>query len=164
MANTDVVNSETGEIVAGKPQSFDDATLASMVSWDDAIKALESAGMVATDAAEYGTGFDVVDKATLVGIPFVAIEWRFNEGDYGQPYVAIKVMTKDGRKGVVIDGGTGIRDQMVKVTEDRLAQFNGDLTKAHAALICPKGLRDSKYTYTDAKGNEIPATTYYIAM
>jgi len=127
------------------------------------VQLLSSHGLTVSDVTEYGTGFEVCeDKRQLVRVPFIVLDWRFSEGDHGR-FVSMTVVTRDGRKLIINDGSTGIRQQMEKITEDRLKRFEGDLTKAHAGLAVPKGLRVSEYVYVDREtGKAKDATTYYL--
>jgi hypothetical protein len=154
---------------------FDDNALGNLATYADAAQMLTDAGIEAEFASDYGSGFSVVDKATLVGVPFLVIEWRFNTGSYGGSedadgvFVSVTAVTKANDKVIFNDGSTGICAQLQMVTEGRVAK--GIATdKAHAGLVCEKGLSVSQYyrnkegtiSKVPAKGFE-PAATYYIA-
>lgn len=60
----------------------------------------------------------VEDKNTLVKVPFMAIRWRFNEGDMGR-FVSVECMDERGNLFVINDGSTGILAQFEELTEHR---------------------------------------------
>lgn len=118
-------------------------------SMEDAIALLD--GQVDNSADVIGTGADILsgaDKDKLLGIPFLAISWSFNLGDFG-PFVSINVITDKGDKYVINDGSTGIRDQLVAFT---------DQSGRQTGLLCRKGLRKSEYDNEHGHG-----VTYYIS-
>jgi len=149
------------------PRQMDDAELGAIQSFADAMELLRAHGMTVADITEeYGTGFDVLDdKRQLVKVPFLILTWRFTEGDHGK-FVSMTIVTREpggvSRKLIVNDGSTGIRQQMETISEARLQQFEGDMNKAHAGLLVPKGLRISEYDYVNDKGVKTPAATFYL--
>lgn len=117
----------------------------------------------------------ISNKDELVNKPFMILRWRFNETDkYGDGgmfvsmEIAYETTDVNGNRalayGVLNDGSTGIRDQMVRLTERRKEQGKGD---PYAVRSARNGLRRSDYT-TDvvnkATGEveSIDATTYYV--
>lgn len=130
----------------GAPKRLDKAELRSLESWDD-VQALMNAthGAVEDFTERYGSGFAVVDKSLFVGKPTVFLEWHFSDGDFGDKFVSVVAMAKDGTKGIINDGGTGICDQLLVVSfED--GKYGG--------VLAPKGLRKSTYdTCLGLEGN-----------
>lgn len=170
----------TSTEVANPNRIFDDSQLAAIDSFEAAV-ALANAyaesvgGVVVESASDYGTGFKVVeDKASLVGVDLLILQWNFHEGDYGtDPFVAAEAVTKNGDKVVIVDGGTGIRAQLQQVTATRVAK---NAPNAQALLKVEGGLTRSDYwrnTDTGDKANRVPdgakkgewepATTYYLS-
>lgn len=99
-----------------------------------------------------GSDWDLVgDKDTLLAVPFVIARIRFNEGDSGN-FVSVCCYTKTG-KVIFNDGSTGVYEQLKDYTNK-----NARTT----AISCPRGLRVSRYTYTDDKGVDRDAATYYL--
>jgi hypothetical protein len=116
-------------------------------------KQLYEAGDIVS-AAEYGTGFEVLDKdakGQLVGVPFIVLDWTLNEGDFGE-FVSLRLVTQDNRKLIVNDGSTGIAKQIREIAE----------VGEQRALYVKKGLRRSDYEYTAKDGSKKPATTFYL--
>jgi hypothetical protein len=116
-------------------------------------KQLFDAGDIVS-AAEYGTGFEVLDKdakGQLVGVPFIILDWVINEGDFGE-FVSLRLVTQDNRKLIVNDGSTGIAKQVREMAE----------AGEQRAVYVKKGLRRSDYEYTDKNGAKKPATTFYL--
>lgn len=115
------------------------------------------------------------NKDELVNKPFMILRWRFNETDkYGDGgmfvsmEIAYQTVDANGNAalayGVLNDGSTGIRDQMVRLTERRKEQRKGD---PYAVRSAKNGLRRSDY-HTDVVNKAtgevetIEATTYYV--
>jgi hypothetical protein len=146
---TDIALSNPEDMV-----KFDPNDLRAMSSFEDAQRILSSY-LGAEDAPlvdasyEIGDGFTMLDnKDALLDVPFIAVQWRFAPGDYGQEFVIMRVLTQSGDKFVVVDGGTGICDQMRQYTQR---------TKRTVGMLVPRGLRKSEYT------NEFgPGTTHYL--
>lgn len=116
------------------------------------------------EVSEIGSGFIPVDKADMVGKPFIILDMLFkskdkdNFGDYVTVRGALLPPVGAARdaklqKIVFADGGTGIYQQCVTL----LKKFGRT-----GAYSCPNGLSRSDYTYTDDKGDETPATTFYL--
>ena len=149
--------SKTTQEVASR-ELTDDA-LRSIGSIEDAIKLAaevnHTAPVVISDVL--GNGFEVLpndQKHKLVDEPFVIVDWRFYQGDKGPGLVvALMVVTRDGRKLIINDGSTGIRQQVES------------LDKAGARPpILVKGLTRSDYDFADPQTGEVKrATTYYLS-
>lgn len=153
----------SGAEVATRPARLSDDELAGIQSFEDAIALLKSSGLAPATITDFGNGFEVLeDKRQLLKVPFLILSWAFNNGDHGD-FVTMYVVTDNGRKLVVNDGSTGIREQLVSISEKRLTEFGGDITKAHSGLYCPKGLRISEYVYVNDKGDKSNAATFYLA-
>ena len=155
--------------IRNEPSLFDDATLASITSWKEAGALLDRMEVAPESASDYGTGFKVVDKATLVGVPFLILEWRFSQGDFG-PFVSVSAVTKHDDKVIFNDGSSGVRQQLQTVTDQRRERGHAH---PQAGLVCEEGLTKTSY-FANAKTGETsntpqtgdgwgPASTYYIA-
>lgn len=132
----------------------DEDALASITTLDDAFTLLAGAGVSVTEAKDLGSGFVVLDKNEknqLVGKGFIVIGAGFHNGDMGE-FVSLHVVTEDGGKFIINDGGTGIKDQAKRYAE------KGKLV----GLLCRKGLTRSDYE-TEINGKMTPATTYYLS-
>lgn len=154
MATTDTaaVNKRTGEVT----HSVNSAQLRSITSFDDALAIMretygESAVALASDVL--GDGFALTEnKDQLCGVGLAFISWSESLGDFG-PFVAARVITEQGGKFVITDGSTGIYAQLAAFAQE---------TGRSGGLVAKRGLRRSDYTYSDEKGQERPAKTYYI--
>ena len=148
ITKTDIENAE----LTRSDSAFDDADLASVGSFSDAMELLSASGLIAEDfASSYGTGFTVLDtkdKARLVGVDFMILEWAFNTGENGE-FVSAAIVTEPGEKLILNDGSTGIRDQLRTVTATRLARGVPHADAYKALLV--KGLRESTYPTLDGK-------------
>lgn len=139
---------------------FSDDDFRNLETFEDALTLLTGAGLEIEEASSaLGNGFAVLkNKDILVGVPFVAIQWRFTRGDNGE-FVTAYVMAKmPGSQGpnrfILNDGGTGIY-QALKTYTDKTGRNKG--------LYVAHGLTRSDYMYTDEKsGEQRPATTYYL--
>lgn len=134
---------------------FSDDDLRALKSMSDLTDLLNSRELNVTTITDVlGDGFELVDENDiLVKIPFVMLTETESMGDFG-PFVTIRVMTKDGRKLIVNDGSTGIRDQM------RSLRAKG----IELPVWVPGGLRVSRYQFIDPNtGEEKSARTFYLA-
>lgn len=137
-------------------------SLADIKSWDDALALMSDAKIAVVSAKEFGDGFEVVDKKTLINSPFIILSIHFADGDYTNPdgtpqkFGIIRAMTKDGRKVVITDGSqkSGLKVQMKKLA----ASPNGGV-----GVVAEDGLIVSEYDYFDDKGVKAPARTYYLS-
>ena len=131
-----------------------------------AVRLLADHGMVVTDLSEIlGSGFDVLDtkeKSKLVNVEFLILDWHFSMGDKGE-FVSLSVVARDGRKFIVNDGSTGIKDQ-IKALND--AGYSG-------GILVRKGLRASEYwmnpkDVTEKSSKPVEgwerAVTYYLGI
>ena len=135
--------STTGKDVE-KRLAFDPNDLRAIASFDDAQRLLADARIELRDAStEIGDGFTLLeDKDTLINVPFIALQWSFVQGDFvnddGEKteFIVMRLVTGDGRKVVLTDGGTGIAEQ-IRSYEARTGNTGG--------LIVQRGLRKSEY-------------------
>lgn len=159
----------TQEIV--KSARLSDEALSELKTHEDALRMLQEAGAVAEDfAADYGSGFDQVEKSTLVGVPLFIVEWRDVKSDKvvsGGEFVVVFAITQDDKKVMFIDGSSGIYEQLKHVTEMRERKGEIPADQIRRALIIKKGLRVSNYVtqVADGKGvmRDTNASTYYLA-
>jgi len=149
--------------------TFTDETLAAIQSFEDAMRLARDNGIPSESMADYGTGFKVVDKESLVGTDFLILEWRFNEGDYEGDFVSVTAVTKHNEKVIFNDGSTGVCAQLNMVTAQRKEKKH---PTPQAFLGVPGGLTVSQY-WRNTETGEIsrkpqgkgwePAKTYYLA-
>lgn len=155
---------------------FDEEALRSIVSFDDAAAlTAEVHGNIVAAAEELGDGFTLIkdeDKARLVGLPLIFMQWSFHDGDFGSQFVAARVVARnhDGSasKYILNDGSTGICETLKKYTDN---------TGRTGGLYARHGLRASEYMYCEAcqtvapkvgdeahrtAGKHKKAATYYI--
>lgn len=149
--------------VENAPTVFTDSILAKIDGWDAVAEMFESNGIAVERMSDYGTGFKVTDKDKLIGVPLFLVEWRFNSSSKfldksGKPlvFVSVAAVTKSGDKVIFNDGSTGIKDQLVMVTEQRQERSH---PTPQCGLLIEEGLKPSDYTLDD--GNS--ARTYYLA-
>lgn len=115
------------------------------------------AGGTGTNIADVlGTGFSVLDeKKRLCGMELYVVKYGIHKSEKnGGEFTSIHVVTRDGGKWIVNDGGTGIHEQLKGLKEE-------------LGTICPlyvaRGLRISEYKYTDpTDGKEKEAATFYL--
>lgn len=131
----------------------DEDTMAAIQSFSDAMQVLKDAGIEVHSTEEFGDGFKLVDKDTLVKVPFVILGIRFADGDFDTDFAILHVVTEDGRKCIITDGSTGIRAQAKRYAERGIT----------SGLLVPNGLVRSDYEYINEKGKSTPATTYYLS-
>lgn len=100
------------------------------------------------------TGNLVKDKDLLIGIPFLIVDTNFTiSKQYGTPFVTVTAMLQTNEVVIFNDGSTGI-----------CKQLDGLDISPDNPLWVPNGLRVSRdYDTTDAAGNNIKGTTYYLS-
>lgn len=143
-----------------KSKAVDALDWRSIVTAEDAFKALAELGIQVTNASDYGDGFallDDKDKGRLVGVPFICVNARVANGSFGD-FSILHIITKNNDKIILTDGSTGIHHQV---------QRHG--RGVFVGLMCENGLTVSEYDYDviDPKTGELtgekrPAKTYYI--
>ncbi len=113
-----------------------------------------------TSSDQFGDGFTMLeDKDKLLGVPFLILDSSVTASkDFtrnGEPtqFVAFRAVTRPGEKFIVIDGSTGVCTQLIEWRTK---------TGRRGGFVCQKGMRKSEYVYRDDKGDESPATTYYL--
>jgi hypothetical protein len=143
---------------------YDVTTLRELSGWDAALALLsEEYGTLENAEEVIGTGFALMranGKGSLVDEPFVVMHCMFPESnDHKDPetgewlhYAVAHIITKDGRKLVMTDGGAGIYRQL-----EEWALRSG----RRGGLIVNGGLRESTYELPDGSGT---GTTYYLAV
>lgn len=129
-----------------------DTALRSIDSYAAAEDLLRSLGMEIEDAEDVmGTGFSVLDnKALLEGVPFIVLAYDFHQGSFkrnGEPayFASMVIVTADGKKYIVNDGGSGIYQQL---------EEHSVRAKKRGGLRVKGGLRVSRYehpVYGDAE-------------
>ena len=175
--------SETTDI-ARRNIVHDDEALSQIISFEDAIRLVAEAanlkpGQQIEQVSDYGTGFMLLsDKNKLIGVPFVIVQWSFNEGDFGD-FVSAEIVTKSditdngvtGSKWILNDGSTGICKMLQTVSHTRA---KANRTDTHSGLAVPRGLTATDYYFnedtkeTSSKAQEgkawKPARTHYLAQ
>lgn len=136
-----LTETDLAELYSKQTSLFGDVDLANIDGMQGALDLFSATGVELEDWNDYGTGFVVTDKAALVGVPLVLLEWRFNEGDFGG-FVSAAAVTADGRKVVINDGSTGIREQLEMVTAQRRKRNH---PHPQAGLKVMAGLTVSEY-------------------
>lgn len=121
-------------------------------------------GVQVVDSAEYGGG-QLVEKESLVGVPFVVLDWntrkssKFTRAENSvitpTEFVVVSIVDANSERKIFTDGGTGILPVL---------QAHFDRTQSRGGIYCKEGLRRSEYTYTDEHtGQSSAARTYYLA-
>lgn len=142
-------------------------SLRNVDSMSDAIALLRDSDVEAVNIADVmGDGFTLVETAdgkdAFIDKEFVILDWEFRPGDFGTPFVTMRVVTADDGKYRINDGSTGIRAQ--------LEAFSAQTGRFHGMHV-PKGLRKSFYfihretrepVAKDYDGPKDPASTYYL--
>jgi hypothetical protein len=105
---------------------------------------------------------DLLDKAELIGVPFLltGIKWTINDRDI--IIVWVEGEREDHSTFTFTDTSTGVRAQI-----EAYAAVKGISTDANGdwhdvRLIAPKGLRVSTYTVKDERQKDREARTYYL--
>ena len=149
-----------------KINKLSDATLNSLKSVDDAVRAL---GVTDQSDLDWNDSQWILleDKAKLVGKKFLAVQWKFHQSkEYlNSEFVSVYLITADTIDGentfVINDGSTGICQQLRNLTDTRTEA--GHKTPYSGALV-KGGLKLSEYDRTDEKGTVIGrGKTFYLS-
>lgn len=160
---SDVTTEETtskNEVITDR---WDVTTLRAIDGWDEAMQLLtEEYGIVEDATQVIGSGFALMsakDKARLVDERFLVMHVMFPESSEHKDedgawlhYAVAHIITSDGRKLILTDGGTGIYRQL----EEWVLRSG-----RRGGLMVPGGLRESVYDLPDGSGK---GTTYYLAV
>lgn len=142
----------------------DEDALRNVKSYEDALALLQDKGVAVHTTTEFGDGFEVCkNKDSLVGVEFIVMDSKFTPGDYGDDFVILHIVTRDGRKLILVDGGTGICLQMRQYHKWGKEQ----------GLKVPAGLIRSDFRFIEGVGvvrpgedgyeSATPGTTYYLS-
>lgn len=127
---------------------IDTSVLGSLVKPDDIVGFFRDNGIdLENNEVDGIRSLPVVDKETLLGRAFLAIQWRFNTGDFGD-FVSVEIMLPDGTLGVINDGSTGLRDQFRAITDTR--ERKNHPTPYAGRMV--KGLTKTDYYYNAKTG------------
>lgn len=165
-------------IVARRRSAFTEDVLRKISDWNSLGDFVRGNDIAVENLSAYGANLTVVNKAdkdALINVPFMIVDYRFQEGDSG-PFVSAVIVTKNpisinggapGSKFVVNDGSTGIMAQLERIEAER-AESHDDEIKP---LYCEHGLRKSDYVRRDENNEPIlnertgapeRAVTYYL--
>src|SRR3546814_5847675 len=108
MCSSDLNADETSKEIVTQVPKYGDEELLGIQSFEDAyalaVQYYGQENLVRADET-IGNGFRLLaNKDTLIDQKFIALAWRFNPGDFGE-FVTMMVVTEDGRKFIVHDGG-----------------------------------------------------------
>lgn len=166
-AKNNAKNEEPTKAVAIREITNDE--LLEITSFEDAIALVEEVYGTALLADQViGNGFRMLtNKSTLVGKGIVLLKWKFLPGDFASEYVNMLVVTADGDRYLVNDGGSGIAQQLREFS-DRSDRFGG--------LVVRNGFTQSDYTFCSETGcalgtkcqeeghKRTPASTFYLDL
>lgn len=117
----------------------------------------------AWDDADQIEGFDLHDKADLVGKPFRVFGVQFYTSKEGVRYARLSVETIDrGALQFQDSSSTGVAFQISEYLAEKgygAAIDSGELVRVN--LVAPRGLRMSEYD-REVRGRTVKAQTYYL--
>lgn len=112
---------------------------------------IEALGLTPDDLIFQGDPFPIVeDKSTLEDVNLFFVQWSFGFSDrFKTDYVSIQAIRLDtGEKLTIFDSGTGIYQQMDRITNYRMRNGHAAVRQG---LSVPKGLRISRYEANDER-------------
>lgn len=107
-------------------------------------------------------GFDPVDKATLVGVPFGITAVRFRTSERSVVFAEVEIINADGEPAAMIDSSSGVRDQLRVYMHGKNMDVSATTEWQDVRLFVPNGLRVSEYEVKDERGQDKHAKTYYL--
>lgn len=142
-------------------------------SLEDLEQFLADNGALPEDIEDYSDGFALLtDKNKLVDVDMIVLDFQVKESTYparkkdGTPdkettryYAVMSVITPANERLVVVDGGTGIPAQLLKLAEKRHKRG----IAAKTPFRVTGGLRASTYV-TEIDDQPTSATTFYLAV
>jgi hypothetical protein len=144
---------KASEVAVSGP-SVSEGQLSEITTFDDALALVQDVfgGQIVEADKTLGTGFAVLDdKNRLLGVAFIAVKIdQHATGDHG-PFTSLHVVTQDGRKYIINDGGTGIHGQITELYS-RKPELIG------LPLLVRQGLRRSDYVHPEHG----PSVTFYL--
>lgn len=167
-ANNDMEAAQKPTETAVALREFSNDELLSISTFEDAARLVEEVyGDVLLADQVIGNGFRLLtDKNKLVDVPFIALQWKFLDGDFNRPYTNLLVVTDSGSKYLVNDGGSGITRDLMEFS-NRTGRTGG--------VVVRGGLSASTYDFCSACGSTecvdesgthrmTPATTFYLNL
>ena len=116
-------------------------------------------------SADVIEGFDLRDKAELIGTAFVITAVRFETNARNVTLAYMTAMFRDGERFEFSDSSsTGVKAQVESylITRDKNANTKGNTGEIFdVKLLAPNGLRVSKYE-VEVQGKKREAKTYYL--
>jgi hypothetical protein len=116
-------------------------------------------------SADVIEGFDLRDKAELIGVPFVITSVRFETNARNVTLAYMTAMQRDGERFEFSDSSTsGVKAQIESylLTRDSKVNVKGNTGEIFdVKLLAPNGLRVSKYE-VEVQGKKREAKTYYL--
>lgn len=146
-----------------------------ITSWEDAQAYFAQEEIEVSVGLEVSDGFERYgeeDKPSLVGTPFIILDWRRLSGDMGM-FATVRVLTRDGKRIRFSDGSSGVYQQLLQIEIEREKKGHKALSQG---VLVRKGLRASEYyVYKDSrevipkdlvdtvpKEQKLKANTYYL--
>lgn len=131
-------------------------------SFTDAVDLLSNYGAIQTEQVNKMTGFGILPgerKRSLVGVPFIIVEFEFKVGKLDSSFVDCHIVTTTDERYILRDSSRGIHEQLkeIKLERERAGNTNPSL-----AVYVRKGLsfRDNPYEAPD--GTKSTSTTFYL--
>lgn len=149
-------------------QEISSADVQKVRSFADAQNLFVNAGFTQADLEFQASVYALLeDKHQLIGVPFLVTEFKFSESKkfknadgVGKSFAIMYVVTQDDAMYTVVDGSTGIRDQLEAIAAERIESNHPDPYKGIAVV---NGLRVSEYDYTDPQTGAVSmAETFYL--
>lgn len=108
-------------------------------------------------------GLDLVDKAELVGKPFMITAVWFEQNQRDVDYVYVEGVHTGGDTFCFNDSSKGVKVQIEQYLSNK-GIAPKPLGEVHEGLklVIPRGLRVSQFTVLDERGREKQAKTYYL--
>ncbi len=117
----------------------------------------------APEGADVLDGFEPIDKAALVGKPFLITGVRFRENERDIVFAEVEITQGEGAEPESLqDSSTGVRDQLSAYLVNKGVKFEIGGDWVDVSLYAPRGLRVSEYEVHDAAGRAKQAKTYYL--
>ncbi|MGH3570859.1 MAG: hypothetical protein ACRDUW_03370 [Pseudonocardiaceae bacterium] len=147
------------------PTKLTPADLRDIQTYADAVDILCENGAL-TDAQLLDlTGFGLLpgdQKATLVGVPFLIIEFTIKPGIHGNDYAEILLVTTTDYRWRMRDSSLGINKQLKEILVNRIAAGH---PTPNLGIEVRKGLRYQEFEYLDTESGKVTyPRTYFLQL
>lgn len=134
-------------------------------TFGDAVDILRDKGVISDGELFDLTGFGLLpgdQKHTLVGVPFLILEFQIKPGIHSDDYAEILLVTTTDQRWRLRDSSLGIKNQLKEILAERIA---AGYPHPNMNIHVRKGLYYREFDYHDTKTGKVSKPrTYYLSL